>query len=218
MSLWKTLVAEHAEPDTLKVISGRNGLHLYFKTDQTIGLKKLNNFQGLTLKNVSYMLDGRRVGGVIFALPTDYSANGKLLQYSWVLEPVQGERRDEKGIPRWLANVINTGRDKQPAGPSIALPNTIQSDHTHARKEDSQPTNGEREPSSNQAAGFKMDSAVVREVQELLRKHAANDSTALYGGSTTLPNGNRSFQFCVKGPRTCYLGSNHNGSNNFTVI
>jgi hypothetical protein len=67
MCLWRTLVAKHGEPDTLKVISGRDGLHLYFKRDQTIGLKKLNNFERLTVKNVSYGVDGRGVGGLIFA-------------------------------------------------------------------------------------------------------------------------------------------------------
>jgi hypothetical protein len=112
MGLWKTLVAQHGEPDTLKATSGTKGRHLYFCMDKTVGLKKLKIFATMTVDNVNYSIDGRGVGGVIFAAPSTYiGADDTLLQYSWETEPTQKNRGDVKGMPGWLTKMVNNQGD-----------------------------------------------------------------------------------------------------------
>jgi hypothetical protein len=112
MGLWKTLIAQHGEPDTLKATSGTKWRHLYFCMDRTVGLKKLNNFSMVTVNKVNYGIDGRAVGGVIFAAPSAYlGANDTLLHYSWDAKPTQENRGDVKPMPGWVTEIINNRGD-----------------------------------------------------------------------------------------------------------
>jgi hypothetical protein len=67
--LWNELVAEHGEPATLKAVTGSGGFHLYFSRSGTVGLNRRNNFAGLKVDGALYGVDGRGVGGLLFAPP-----------------------------------------------------------------------------------------------------------------------------------------------------
>jgi hypothetical protein len=65
-------VAKHGEPATLKAVTGSGGFHYYFSRSGTIGLNKRNNFSGLRVDGTLFGIDGRGVGGLLFALPSQY--------------------------------------------------------------------------------------------------------------------------------------------------
>jgi hypothetical protein len=82
--LWNELVAEHGEPATLKAVTGSGGFHLYFSRSRTVGLNRRNNFAGLRVDGTPFGIDGRGVGGLLFAPPSRYTGNeGETKTYSW---------------------------------------------------------------------------------------------------------------------------------------
>lgn len=210
-------MTQHTEPNTLKAISGNSGIHLYFRMDQSAGLKQLNNFGTLKVDGETYRVDGRGTGGVIFAPPSSYDGpHGKVLQYRWNAEPTLKDECVE-GMSEYLVDLVNLGRAF--ATPSVlSLPETSSEVDLKDTIRDCATSHADAlRPLPIQTVVSNEGSKACREVQDLLRKKA-NERAAVYGGSTVLPNGNRSFQFRVNGPRKCYLERQHNGSNNFTAI
>ncbi|GAQ93078.1 hypothetical protein KFL_012860020 [Klebsormidium nitens] len=115
IELWQQLVEIHGEPETLKARTGSGGLHLYFKLDSP-GLTWRRNFQGLKVDDETFCVDGRGIGGVVFASPTSYSiAYGKLATYEWINGPPSYEACHD--MPTWLAKLVNNRAGH--SGPSI---------------------------------------------------------------------------------------------------
>jgi hypothetical protein len=58
---------------------------------------------------------------------------------------------------------------------------------------------------------------LVRELKTMLREKA-NDSTSVY--ASALPHGLHGTYYCFRtqGPRTCFFGREHSGSNNFNIL
>ncbi|GAQ91907.1 hypothetical protein KFL_008790040 [Klebsormidium nitens] len=131
-------------------------------------------------------------------------------------------------MPAWLVDTINRGRSTG-AAPSIAVPDSAppgpavdgcgEVDQNLASEDEPvQPTR----PVELVAAGakpvpFLQDGSLVRELQKLL-KEKANDSSSTYGSS--LPHGLYGTFYCFRttGPRTCFFGREHSGSNNFNLL
>jgi hypothetical protein len=104
--LWNELVAEHGEPATLKAVTGSGGFHYYFSRSGTIGLNRTNNFTGLRVDGALYGVDGRGVGGLLFAPPSRYTGTrGEPKSYSWA----PGGDGAPQPMPAWLVGVINAG-------------------------------------------------------------------------------------------------------------
>jgi hypothetical protein len=195
MEFWHGQVAEHGEPETLSVCTGSRGLHYYFRLDKTTGLHETTNFAGLTLDGQKFGIDGRGTGGVIFAPPSRYGERTDTCrEYTWVA----GGDGTVKGMAPWLVSLINQGRASEVDFEKV-VPEAV----------DDAEAGG---PAVKAAPGL-----AHMEVKQLVRERA-KDLSSFYTGSTILPDGNRSFQFRVKGSRQCYLGKTHRGSNNFTII
>jgi hypothetical protein len=102
--LWDKLVAEHGEPATLKSVTGSGGFHLYFSRSGTVGLNRRNNFAGLRVDGTLFGIDGRGVGGLLFAPPSSYTeTRGETKSYSWA----PGGDGVPQPMPAWLVGVIN---------------------------------------------------------------------------------------------------------------
>jgi hypothetical protein len=83
IELCEPLVKTHGEAETLTARTGSEGIHLYFKLDSP-GLKWKRNFQGVKVGDKSYGVDGRGMGGIVFAEPTSYvNGQGELATYQW---------------------------------------------------------------------------------------------------------------------------------------
>ncbi|GAQ87752.1 hypothetical protein KFL_003750020 [Klebsormidium nitens] len=210
MDFWHGQIIEHGEPETLSVRTGSGGLHYYFRLDKTTGLHETTNFAGLTLDGQKFGVDGRGMGGVIFAPPSRYG-EGKdtRREYTWVA----GGDGKINGMPPGLVTLINRGRASEGvlrnAKSRVPHHKEVHSEEVTPEAVDNAEAGG---PAAKAAPGL----AHV-EVKQLVREKA-KDCCSFYTGSTILPDGNRSFQFRVNGPRQCYLGKTHRGSNNFTVI
>jgi hypothetical protein len=210
MDFWHGQVMEYGEPETLSVCTGSGGLHYYFRLDKTTGLHKTTNFAGLTLDGQKFGIDGRGMGGLIFAPPSRYVERADTSrEYTWVA----GGDGKINGMPPWLVTLINRGRASEGVSRNAKgrVPHHNEADYEEVMPEavDDAEAGG---PAAKAAPGL----AHV-EVKQLVREKA-KDCCSFYTGSTILSDGNRSFQFRVKGPRQCYLGKSHRGSNNFTVI
>jgi hypothetical protein len=196
LSLWNKLIAEHTEPDTLKAISGNGGCHVYFRLDQSTGLKQTNNFKTLIIDGEFYRIDGRAIGGLIYAPPSAYEGpDGKILHYRWVTAPTMKEDC-VRGMAKWLVDCVNVGRTSSGSTSGSNPPSERSSELNYIDSSMS-----DREIGVNDIApvtvNTRTDESTVRsiaclEVQKLLQKKT-NDCGAVYGGSTVLPNGNRSF-------------------------
>ncbi|GAQ93657.1 hypothetical protein KFL_017680010, partial [Klebsormidium nitens] len=116
-------------------------------------------------------------------------------------------------MPPWIVSLINRGRGS--GGVSRHAKDQV----SHEKEVD--PQENVLETVDNAEAGGPAAKAAPglahMEVKQLVRERA-KDCSSFYSGLTILPDGNRSFQFGVTGPRQCYLGKSHRGSNNFTVI
>jgi hypothetical protein len=201
---------EYGEPETLSVRTGSGGLHYYFRLDKTTGLHETTNFAGLMLDGQKFGVDGRGTGGVIFAPPSRYG-EGKDThrEYTWVA----GGDGTVKGMAPWLVSLINRGSAfegfSRNANDQVPHRDEADSEEIVPEAVDDAEVGG---PLAKAAPGL-----AHKEVKQLVREKA-KDCCSFYTGSTILPDGNRSFQFRVKGSRQCYLGKTHRGSNNFMVI
>jgi hypothetical protein len=210
MDIWHGQVMEHGDPETLSVRSGSGGLHYHFRLDERIGLYDTTNFAGLTFDGQKFAVDGRGTGGVIFAPPSTYGeGTDTCREYTWVT----GGDGKIKGMPPWIVSLINRGRASE--GVSRHAKGQVPH-HKEVHLEQIEPDAVDNAEAGGPAAKAALGSAHV-EVTQLVRERA-KDCSSYYTGSTVLPDGNRLFQFRVNGPRQCYLGKTHRGSNNFTVI
>jgi hypothetical protein len=92
------------EPATMKAVTGSKGFHLYFSRSGTIGLNRRNNFSGLRVDGALSGIDGRGVGGLLFAPPSRYTGMQKETKsYSWA----PGGDGVPQPMPAWLVGVIN---------------------------------------------------------------------------------------------------------------
>jgi hypothetical protein len=224
IEIWNKLVIEHGEPQTLKVITGSGGFHYYFDMTSTVGANRTTNFAGLVVDGKKYGIDGRGTGGLCYAPPARYLGNhGESLTYSWA--PEGGGV--PQAMPSWLVETINRGTSgsgssiaSEPcAPPAPAVESLGEVDQKPASEDEMvQPTR----PVELVAAGarpvqFLQDGSLVRELQKLL-KEKANDSSSTYGSA--LPHGLYGTFYCFRttGPRTCFFGREHSGSNNFNLL
>jgi hypothetical protein len=96
---WKKFLDDNdrEEPDTVKVISGSGGTHLYFKyTDELESVKSKTQCFG---KN--YAIDIRTNGGCIIAPPTKYFNND--VEYIWDQNIFDNEIQK---MPTWMKKLL----------------------------------------------------------------------------------------------------------------
>ncbi|GAQ91764.1 hypothetical protein KFL_008480050 [Klebsormidium nitens] len=211
MELWNRLVAEHGEPVTLRAKTGSGGLHYYFSASNTPRLKKTRNFATIKYEGETYGIDGRGVGGVVFCPPSTYTdEEGRLYEYTWDFgEP----RLGCNPMPDWLTSLVNAqGGQIAPAlpDPDLALPSAalsigaLQASHQGPARADP-------------VQSGVLHDAIAREIKELLYERAG-DSTSRC--TTTIDHGPYGTFYCfrVQGPRTCFFGQAHDGSNNYSVL
>ncbi|GAQ92639.1 hypothetical protein KFL_010800030 [Klebsormidium nitens] len=103
--LWDRMVALHGEPDTLKAKSGSGGFHYYFKADSP-GLKCTQNFSTMKVDGKKFAMDGRGIGGLMYAQPSSYiDGQGNLKTYMWLNGPPSYDAC--KLMPPWLIELVN---------------------------------------------------------------------------------------------------------------
>jgi hypothetical protein len=205
--LWDKLVEKHGEPQTIKARSGSGGFHYLFRAS-TPGLKCIRNFESIRVDDVSFGIDGRGLGGVLFAYPSSYVRDdGLIASYEWLNGPATFDACQH--MPLWLVEIVNNHAVKC---------GTASKDGARGRQRVELESVGSPLPARQPTFESYARSMAVQEVQKLLQERTIEDGNASFGGTRVLPEGNRAFQFRVDGPRTCYLEREHNGSNNFTVI
>lgn len=215
MELWNRLIAEHGEPSTLKAKTGSGGFHYLFRIDSP-GLTRKSNFAGLKSGRDCFGIDGRALGGVLFADPACYrDGKGRLCKYEWLNGPPSYKACSE--LPLWLAKIVNDG--------AVGSNDESQSLHTSPETPIACPIDAdvplvpsildEHPLVSNGPPNER--ALLLSELCNML-KEKAHDSTSTY--ASTLPHGLYGTYYCyrTKGPRTCYFGYRHSGSNNFNLL
>jgi hypothetical protein len=217
--LWNELVVEHGEPATLKAVTGSRGFHLYFSRSGTVGLNRRNNFAGLRVNGVLYAVDGRAEGGLLFAPPSRYMGRqGETKSYSWAPE---GDGVPQL-MPAWLVGIINAcssgARSSVAPEPSGGLSTPPPFASADAGLPSSSLASGDASTERVEEASVPAHlGLLVQELKTLLREKA-NDSTSTY--ASALPHGLHGtyYSFRTRGPRTCFFGREHSGSNNFNLL
>jgi hypothetical protein len=217
--LWDKLVVEHGEPATLKVATGSGGFHFYFSRSETVGSNRRNNFQGLVVGGSKYRVDGRGTGGLLFAPPARYMGKqGETKTYSWAPEG----NGIPKPMPAWLVAVINAGASGAKSPFATELSGSLPMAPPFASADadvHSSPLGSEDEPAERvgEAAVPAHLGLLVQELKSMLREKA-NDSTSVY--ASALPHGLHGTYYCfrTRGPRVCFFGRKHSGSNNFNLL
>jgi P4 family phage/plasmid primase-like protien len=216
IEIWEKLISRHGEPQTLKVITGSGGFHYYFDVTSTVGLNQSNDFAGLVVDGIKYGVDGRGTGGLLYAPPARYlGKDGESRGYSWA----RGGDGIPHAMPSWLVDTINRGRSSGATGHSIAVLDGARLPSAVASGCKIENTNEPAEPAETVAADapFPQDGLLVRELRKML-KEKVNDSSSTYGNS--LPHGLYGTYYCFRtnGPRKCFFGIEHQGSNNFNLL
>jgi hypothetical protein len=103
---WNKLLEDNdrEEPNTLKVISGNGGKHLYFNYDDELSILKSNtDIFGENYKGI----DIRTNGGCIIAPPTTYHNNNlnKFVSYEWENKK-DICKYEMENIPKWLKKLL----------------------------------------------------------------------------------------------------------------
>jgi hypothetical protein len=217
--LWNELVAEHGEPATLKAVTGSGGFHLYFSRSRTVGLNRRNNFAGLRVDGTPFGIDGRGVGGLLFAPPSRYTGNqGEKKTYSWA----PGGNGVPQPMPAWLVDIINACSSGASSPVAAELSNGLSTPPPFASADASAPSSfsasgDERAERVGEASVPAHLELLVRELKVML-KEKANDSTSAY--ASALPHGLHGTYYCFRtqGPRKCFFGREHSGSNNFNFL
>jgi hypothetical protein len=161
-------------------------------------------------------MDGGGLGGCIFAEPTWYVREGQLVSYEWLNGPPSYEACKE--MPGWVKDLVNNRGDallaENPKKDTILSTICAQSNNSDSiPNKEAQSLRGE-----STFDGLSSDkSLLLAELSELLKKKA-NDTTSTYANS--LPYGLYGTYYCyrTRGPRKCYLGHHHTGSNNFNLL
>jgi hypothetical protein len=179
IDLWNRLINIHGEPDTLRARTALEGLHYLFRSSP--GLSSQKNFATVKNGKDTFALDGRGLGGVIFAEPTAYVREGQLVNYEWLNGPPSYKACKE--MPGWVKDLVNNRGDALSAeNPKndIKLSTTCaQSDNS-----DSIPSN-EAQSSCGEYTfnGLSIDkSLLLAELCKLL-KEKANNTTSTYANS-----------------------------------
>jgi hypothetical protein len=217
--LWDKLVAEHGEPATLKVVTGSGGFHLYFSPSGTIGLNRTNNFAWLRVDGALYGVDGRGVGGLLFAPPSQYKGKrGETKSYSWA----PGGDGVPQPMPAWLVCVINACSLGASSPVAAQLSDGLSTPQPFANADAGVPSSS---LASGDARAERVEEdavpthlgLLVHEMKVMLREKA-NDSTSAY--ASALPHGLHGTYYCfpTQGPRVCFFGRKHSGSNNFNLL
>jgi hypothetical protein len=217
IQLWNQLVAKHGHPQTLQARSGSGGLHLFFKAS-TPGLTRTRNFQGIEFDRKVYGVDGRGVGGVVFAQPASYvNGEGKLATYEWLIDgPPSFDACQD--MPPWLTALVNDigkhatmeEEDVSSIAKSVAEHvNAIVAEGIEAPSiEPNVPAVSSGSPHSKEL--------LLAKFAEMLKKTGYTTST--YAGS--LSHGLYGTYYCNRthGPRRCFFTHTHLGSNNFNLL
>jgi P4 family phage/plasmid primase-like protien len=217
--LWQKLVAEHGEPATLKAVTGSGGFHYYFSRSGTVGLNRRNNFAGLRVDGALYGVDGRGVGGLLFAPPSCYTGTrGETKSYSWA----PGGDGAPQPMPAWLVGVINACSSGASSPVASELSDGLSTPPPLANADAGLPSSplgsgdapAERVEEASVPAHLEL---LLRELKAMLREKA-NDSTSVY--ASALPHGLHGTYYCfrTRGPSTCFFGREHSGSNNFNLM
>jgi hypothetical protein len=214
IDLWNRLINIHGEPDSLRARTASGGLHYLFQSSP--GLSSQKNFATVKDGRDVFGLDGRGLGGCIFAEPTAYMREGQLVSYEWLNGPPSYEACKE--MPGWVKNLVNNCGDalsaENPKNDTKLSTICAQSDNS-----DSIPNN-EAQSSCEESTfdGLSSDkSLLLAELCKLL-KEKANETASTYANS--LPHGLYGTYYCyrTRGPRKCYLGHHHTGSNNVNLL
>jgi hypothetical protein len=207
------------KPATLKVVTGSWGFHLYFSRSGTVGLNRRNNFAGLRVDGALYGVDGRGVGGLLFAPPSQYKGKrGETKSYSWA----PGGDGAPQPMPAWLVGVLNACSSGTRSPGAAELSDGLSTPPPFASADAGVPSSP---LGSGDAPAERIEEASVPAHLELLLcelkamlREKANDSTSTY--ASALPHGLHGTYYCFRtqGPRTCFFGHEHSGSNNFNML
>jgi P4 family phage/plasmid primase-like protien len=216
--LWNRLVAIHGEPNTLKAKSESGGLHYYFKSNSS-GLKRTRNFSTMKVDGTVFGVNGRGVGGVMFANSASYiDGQGELKTYEWLNGPPSFEAC--KNMPLWLTELVNNN-----AGECAA---TEEEESSSVGSEfagfvDASGSEGVEGASSIELNPPAASSGSPHSRELLLAQFAKmqreiGNSTSTYAGS--LSHGLYGTYYCYRthGPRRCFFGHLHSGSKNFDLL
>jgi hypothetical protein len=239
------LVERYGEPDTLKAVSGSGGYHFVFKADSP-GLTRTENFSTLKVRErsirddgcpkvdiISYGIDGRACGGLLYAEPTCYTKGPEeFATYRWLNGPPSYDACEQ--MPLWLAQIANTGfiaglgpavssnefslGDTEQAGADVWICKTLELGSNHAIPKpnefivDTEVANGE--DGTNNLPGLQP--ALVA-IQEMLQKALPGDQNRFNGVGMRTQTGWRVLKFKTVGTRACLNWCEH-VSNNFSIL
>jgi hypothetical protein len=194
--LWTALIAEHGDIKTMKASTGSGlGLHLYFSKSKTLGLQHRKNFTSLRHLDLTWAIDGRGGGGVVFVSPSTYhDKDGATYGYNWLNGDASSPRN---AMPEWLIKILNAALEPTPAVAQQTAPNppSIPLDATtiHGVPE------------------------AVHVVSALLQKKLPGDRSRFVGMRPLTKTNWHVMGFKTVGVRTCINGCNHR-SKNFSVL
>jgi hypothetical protein len=214
--LWNRLIDAHGKPKTLKARTASGGFHYVFKACSPESFSR-KNFSTVKVGKDIWGIDGRSLGGCIFAEPTTYVKEGHVVAYEWLNGPPSYDACKE--MPGWLAKVVQNH-----AGDAMSAENPMNDTKLSmicAQSDDSSTIpNSEARSLRGESTfdGLSSDKSLLLAELSKLLKEKANDTTSTYASS--LPHGLYGTYFCyqTRGPRKCYLGHQHNGSNNFNLL
>jgi hypothetical protein len=218
IELYEQLVKIHGEPETLTARTGSGGIHLYFKLNSP-GLKWKRNFQGVKVGDESYGVDGRGMGGIVFAEPTSYvNGQGELATYQWQNGPPSYDACRE--MPKFLVDLVNYHAGQRAIASEEEKETTYDTlgasiDVSESSEEAEGPSVELNCPISNgdRPHGREL---LLGELSKMLKE--AGDSSSMY--ASALPHGLYGTYYCYRthGPRRCLFGHMHSGSNNFNLL
>jgi hypothetical protein len=244
VELWSRLIELHGEPVTLKAESGQKGYHYLFKADSP-GLTCTKSFSNLKVRErsigndgcprvdvISYGIDARACGGLLYAEPTCYKkGDEELAIYRWLNGPPSYDGCKE--IPLWLADIVNNGgiTDLEP----VISSGTCSLGENEQSSEDTE--TGESNVASNHAVFDTNESIEATEVangesgtsnlpglqpaliviREMLQNALPSDQSRFNGVGMRTQTGWQVLKFKTVGTRTCLNGCEH-VSNNFSIL
>jgi hypothetical protein len=215
--LWKELIREHGEPETLSVSTCSGGLHYYFDLEETVknGLVSNKCFKGLDYNGQVYGIDDRGEGGIAFAPPSAIAPNCK---YTWNGNPV---RQAINAAPAWVIDIIN--RCTKGAGqlaPKVSVDYAMEviiNDQNMFKIDSCDDENEEDEPMSMSKAKSS-ERKIAEAMMTLLRNRELHENVRFSGNISSHGPEGTFYSFICEGPRRCIHGHQHNGSNNLTLI
>ncbi|GAQ86065.1 hypothetical protein KFL_002680110 [Klebsormidium nitens] len=164
-------------------------------------------------------VDGRGVGGVMFAQPASYvDGQGELKTYQWLNGPPSYDAC--QNMPQWLTELVNNNAGKcattEEEEESSSVGSELAGFVDASGLEGVEASSIELNPPSVSSGSPHSKDLFLAKLAEMLKE--VGDTTSTYAGS--LSHGLYGTYYCYRthGPRRCFLGHMHSGSNNFNLL